>query len=80
MTGHKLSGQEIAKGTGRFMGHAGAVVLGLVLMIAGLAMGVTLVLLPVGLPVGLGGVLVFLWGLFGRTEEEQSTLPLPHHK
>ena len=32
-------------------------------MVIGLALGVTMVLLPVGLVVGLIGVLVFVWGL-----------------
>lgn len=48
----------------RFVGHTVAIVAGLMLMIAGLAMGVTMVLLPLGIPVGLGGLLLFLWGLY----------------
>jgi cbb3-type cytochrome oxidase maturation protein len=38
-------------------------------MIVGLAMGVTIVMLPVGLSVGIVGLLVFLWGLVGRSGE-----------
>jgi hypothetical protein len=52
------------KTTERLLGHAIAVVVGVVLMIAGLGMGVTMVLLPIGIPLGLGGVLLCLWGLF----------------
>jgi hypothetical protein len=48
---------------GRFLGHAVAVALGLVLMIVGLALGVTMVLLPIGLPVGFAGLFVVMWGL-----------------
>lgn len=55
---------EILKASGRALGHVAAVVLGLVFMILGLGLGVTLVALPVGLVVGLGGFLLFLWGLF----------------
>jgi hypothetical protein len=34
-------------------------------MILGLAMGVSLVLLPIGLAVGLFGVVVVVWAIFG---------------
>jgi hypothetical protein len=47
----------------RFLGHTIAVLVGLMLMILGLAMGVTMVALPIGIPVGLGGLLLFIWGL-----------------
>jgi hypothetical protein len=63
----------MAEGVGFLVGHVFAIILGLVLIIAGLAMGVTLVLLPVGLPVGLVGILVVLWGLFGRTGKAPTT-------
>jgi len=45
--------------------HTLAVMLGLVLVVTGLGLGVTMVGLPLGLPIGLAGVLVGLWGLFG---------------
>jgi hypothetical protein len=48
----------------RFLGHTLAVVAGLVLMIVGVGMGVTMVLLPIGLPMGLAGLLLCIWGLF----------------
>ena len=40
---------------GHFLGHVAAVVLGFVLIIVGLAMGVTMVLLPAGIVIGLLG-------------------------
>lgn len=43
--------------------HSAAVLVGFVLMVLGLGMGVTMVLLPVGLVVGLVGVLMFVGGL-----------------
>lgn len=64
MTEHNSVGQELAKGAGRLVGHMFAVVVGFVLMIVGLAMGVTIVLLPFGIPLGLVGLCVFGWGLF----------------
>ena len=47
----------------RFLGHLAAVMAGAVLMIMGLGLGVTMVLLPIGIPIGLAGLLLFLWGL-----------------
>jgi len=59
----------MAKGAGRVAVHLAAFVAGVILMIAGLAMGVTIVLLPFGLPVGIGGLFVAMWGLFGWADE-----------
>jgi hypothetical protein len=61
--------QELTKGAASVVGHVFAIVAGLVLMIVGLAMGVSIVLLPFGVPLGLLGVFVFLWGCFGRAEK-----------
>jgi len=36
------------------------------MMVVGLALGVTMIMLPVGLVVGLAGVAVFVSGIFGR--------------
>ena len=49
-----------------FLGHVTAVVLGFVLIIVGLAMGVTLVLLPAGIVIGLIGVALVVGGVFAR--------------
>ena len=43
--------------------HLLAIIAGLVMMVLGLGLGVTMVLLPVGLPLGLIGLVVFIWGL-----------------
>ena len=55
----------------RILGHVVAVVLGFVLMVVGLGLGVTIVMLPVGLVVGLLGVVVFVWGLLGHLGRDQ---------
>lgn len=52
-----------------FLWHAAAVVIGFAMMVIGLGLGVTMIMLPVGLVVGLLGVLIFLGGLFARTGE-----------
>jgi hypothetical protein len=64
------TGREIAKGAGLLVSHLSAVVLGVVLMIIGSALGVSLVLLPIGIPVGLIGLGLFLWGLFGWASDK----------
>jgi hypothetical protein len=59
---------------GRVIGHAVAIVVGLILMFTGLALGVTMVMLPVGIPLGLAGLLLVIWGgsTWARTSK---TLP-----
>lgn len=64
---------RILKSSEWFVGHVAAIVVGLVLMFSGVGMGVTIVLLPIGVPVGLVGLALFLWGMVlytrrGRTE------------
>ncbi|HKI19820.1 MAG TPA: hypothetical protein VKA15_18170 [Isosphaeraceae bacterium] len=56
----------------RFLGHTIAVVVGLALMIVGLGLSVTMVLLPIGLPVGLAGLLLCAWGLFFAAPSKQT--------
>jgi hypothetical protein len=79
MTEPSSFGREAAKGAGIVIGHLAAVVLGVVLMILGSALGVTLVLLPVGIPVGLVGLGFFLWGMFGwaNTQSSPKNPPAP---
>jgi hypothetical protein len=43
--------------------HLVAIVAGLVMMVLGLGLGVTMVLLPLGLVIGLAGLVVLIWGL-----------------
>jgi hypothetical protein len=68
MNVQSIHGQEFAKEVGRFALHAFAIVLGLILSVAGLAMGVSITLLPIGIPTGLVGLALLLWGLFGEGE------------
>ena len=53
------------------LGHVAAVVIGFVLMVVGLGLGVTMIMLPVGLVVGLLGVGVFVWGLLGHLDKDK---------
>jgi hypothetical protein len=53
--------------------HVGAIIVGFVMMVVGLAMGVTMVLLPVGIVIGFAGVLVFVWGFLGYSDQDPQT-------
>jgi hypothetical protein len=46
--------------------HAAFVIVGFVFMVVGLALGVTMIMLPVGLVVGLIGFAMFVGGLLVR--------------
>jgi hypothetical protein len=70
MAEHESAGVELAKGAGRLAVHVAAIVVGLILMVVGLAMGVTIVMLPFGVPIGLAGLLAFLWGIYGKSEQK----------
>jgi hypothetical protein len=77
MVRHESVGREVVKGVGLFVGHVGAVVLGLVLIIVGIGLGVGLVTLPFAIPVGFAGLFIFLWGVLGRAEQTQSATGPP---
>jgi hypothetical protein len=67
MKASHASGRNLLVFGGRLLGHSLAVIVGFALMIVGVGMGVTMVLLPVGIPVGLLGLLLFVWGLYARS-------------
>jgi hypothetical protein len=58
--------RTILAGVAAFFEHAAAVLIGLVLIVIGLGLGVTMIMLPVGVVVGLLGVLMVVGGLFAR--------------
>jgi hypothetical protein len=51
------------KGSESIAIHAAAVAVGIVMMVLGVGLSVTMVLLPVGVPLGLAGLGVCIWGL-----------------
>jgi hypothetical protein len=55
--------------------HVGAMAAGFVAMFVGLGMGVTVIALPVGVPLGLVGLGVFLWGVWGFGEARRRERP-----
>jgi len=52
-----------------FCEHALLVALGFVLMVLGLGLGVTMIMLPVGVVIGLIGFAMFVGGLFVKFNE-----------
>jgi len=55
---------KLEHGLGGLLSHTAAILVGFVLMAIGLGMGVTVFMLPVGVPLGLLGLGMFLWGMF----------------
>ena len=53
---------------GLVFGHLVAVAVGFVMMVVGLGLGVTMIMLPVGLVIGLVGVGIFVWGVLGHLD------------
>ena len=49
--------------------HLAAIVVGFVMMVVGLGLGVTMIMLPAGIVIGLIGVAVFVAGLFARINQ-----------
>jgi hypothetical protein len=66
---HTLSLRRVFVGVGRFAEHTAIVVVGLLLMILGLGLGVTMIMLPVGVVIGLVGILMVVGGLFARIDK-----------
>ena len=52
------------------LGHVAAVVVGFVMMMVGLGLGVTMIMLPVGIVVGLAGCAIFVAGLFAHPSRD----------
>jgi hypothetical protein len=57
---------HIVSRVGRARGHVAAVIVGFVLMVAGLALGVTMITQPVGLVVGMLGFAMVVAGLLAH--------------
>lgn len=55
--------------TENVVGHVAAVIIGFVMMVVGLGLGVTMIMLPVGIVVGLAGVALFVTGLLARANQ-----------
>ena len=58
-----MRSNQLGQNPGGILPNLAAIVAGLVMMVLGVGLGVTMVLLPIGLTLGLAGLLVFVWGL-----------------
>jgi len=56
--------------TEAFFGHVAAVIVGFIMMVFGLGLGVTMIMLPVGIVVGLIGAAIFVGGLFAHINRD----------
>jgi hypothetical protein len=72
MKNNDASDRHLLKSGGHVLAHTIAVVAGLALAIVGLGLGVTIVLLPIGLPVGLTGLALLAWGLWFTAPQQQT--------
>ena len=52
------------------LGHIAAIMVGFVMMVVGLGLGVTMIMLPAGIVIGLIGAAVFVGGLFGHINKD----------
>jgi hypothetical protein len=68
---HTITVHGALADVGRFLEHAAAIVIGLIMMIVGLGLGVTMIMLPVGIPVGMLGVAMVVAGVFARFDERK---------
>jgi hypothetical protein len=55
--------------TESLLGHVAVVIAGFIMMVVGLGLGVTVIMLPVGLVIGLIGAAMFVGGLFAHINE-----------
>src|SRR6476646_1392725 len=65
---HALTVRRVFAEIGGFLEHFVVVVLGFVLMVVGLGLGVTMIMLPVGIVLGLAGMGLFIAGIFGHLD------------
>ena len=70
MAQHQISWQRPwVRNTESVLGHIAAVIVGFIMMVVGLGLGVTMIMLPVGIVIGLLGAAIFVGGLFARIGE-----------
>ena len=70
-----MDNHQLTETGGKLATHLLAVIAGLILVMIGLLLSVPIVGLPLGIPIGLAGVLICLWGLFGRTTRKPVVPP-----
>ena len=76
----EMSAREALRVGENLAAHIAAIIVGCVMMVAGVGMGVTMILIPVGVPIGLVGLGAFFWGIwgFGEARRRKASEHLPH--
>ena len=64
----EMSARETLRVGENFAAHVAAIVVGTAMMVVGVGMGVTMILIPVGVPLGIIGLGAFFWGFWGFGE------------
>ena len=64
-----IRSHNVLSGVGHILERTAAVIIGLIMMIVGLGLSVTMVMLPVGLTIGLLGAAVLFGGLFAQIDD-----------
>jgi hypothetical protein len=64
----EMSARETLRVGENLAAHVTAIVVGAAMMVTGVGMGVTMILIPVGVPLGLIGLGAFFWGWWGFGE------------
>jgi hypothetical protein len=64
----EMSARETLKVGENLVAHVIAIIVGAAMMVTGVGMGVTMILIPVGVPLGLVGLGLFFWGVWGFGE------------
>lgn len=75
----EMSAREALKVGENLAVHVAAIVAGSAMMVAGVGMGVTMILIPVGVPLGLVGLGAFFWGVwgFGEARRRRASVKIP---
>jgi len=69
MTRAQLLDRPWVRTTESILGHIAATILGFVMMVVGLGLGVTMIMLPAGIVIGLLGAAILVGGLFARIDD-----------
>ena len=70
MTGTQARWRQWVGTVETILGHVAAIVVGFIMMVVGLGLGVTMIMLPVGLVVGLIGVALFISGWVSWSDQK----------
>ena len=70
MTGTQAWWREWVGTVETIIGHVAAIVVGFIMMVVGLGLGVTMIMLPAGLVIGLIGVALFISGWVSWSDQK----------